>query len=105
MNLTRRALGRPQLPRAGDCVDLSYAIVPAGTGGESLVAMLSALARDCPTRLLSIGLDSRDPRLSMLRARFRPVEHRTRIFDVRWPGGRHAPLPDGRLMYPEIATL
>jgi hypothetical protein len=101
----QRLLRKPSLPRAGDCLDLSYAVLPPGASGRDMIMMLSGLSRTSSTRLLSIGLDARDPRLPVLQAALRPTQYRTRIFHVGWADAGDRELPDDRLMYPEIATL
>lgn len=101
--------GRLPLPRAGQPISQAFVSHLACPDDRpdlflALIDAISAKAYDRGIALLAIGLDDRDPKVNLLRNRYANRIYRTRIYTVAWSGSAVA-MPDGRLMYPEIALL
>jgi len=71
-----------------------------------LVAKLRIFATGRGIEFLTLGFAANNPRLAMLRSKFRCREYRSRIYLVRWQGlGGSASELDGRRLGPEVALL
>jgi len=111
LNFGARCLGQPVLPRIG--TTLSHAFVshvafsPDQTElAESLIHLLRVRAAARGIDYVTLGFDSRDPRLKQLRAALHPREYRSRLYVVHWEDGEAlAQNLDDRLLAPEVALL
>jgi hypothetical protein len=111
INLGAAFLGQPRLPRIGASIShafLSHLVVDPESPHllDCLITLLRGLARDRGIDYLTLGFDSRDPRLAYLRKAFRPREMLSRIYAAHWPDGAIlAHSLDERLLAPEVAIL
>ena len=112
----RLAVVRPVCNAAGRLLRRGVILPPVGvpiqqafaTGVGDPKADIRPVLATAATRgiaAVAIGLDARDPRVPHLRRRHWPFVYRTRLYTVHWPDDPPIDPPDGRLLYPEIATL
>ena len=108
VNIVCRLMGRLGLPPIGRAISQAFVSHMACGPGEcvALIDALAGKAHGAGIEMLAIDLDSRDPRLALLRRKFVTRSYQTRLYMVSWPDcPSQLPPPDGRLMYPEIALL
>jgi hypothetical protein len=103
-----RALS-PILPRAGTIVRNAYASMICVLDDDArvfgrLLREIYSLARARGFQYLLVGLDARDPKLSVARA-YPHYSYPSRLYLARWPGATWHEDPDERLVYVDIATL
>lgn len=109
-NLGAPWFGRAALPRPGEKLRSAYASLLCIAGDEIAVfrALLRELYNLAGERLFShllVGLDSRDPLLSVARE-YPHILYASRLYLAEWPeGGRFYEQLDGRPFYVDIATL
>jgi hypothetical protein len=111
VNFAAGIVGTPRLPAVGSMLAHAFlshfAVAPEKMDAlHELVVKLCALAGGRGIEFLTLGFAANDPRLAMIRARFKRREYRSRIYIVRWPnmGGAASQL-DGRVLQPELALL
>ena len=111
INLASRLIGTTRLPAAGSTLAHAFLspfmLAPNEPDAlAELVVKAGARASERGIEFLTLGLAANDPRLTMLRRRFRRREYRSRIYVVRWPelGGAAREL-DQRYLGPEAAGL
>jgi hypothetical protein len=103
--------GGPRLPAVGNTLAnayVSHLVIPIDETDElaELITELCVMAARRRVEFLTLGFASDDPRLTVLRRRFRAREYRSRLYVVRWPGiGGPAQDLDGRILAPEVALL
>jgi hypothetical protein len=111
LNLAAGVIGTPRLPAVGSVLAHAYlshlAVAPDKPEALiSLIAGLRIIAEAKGIQFLTLGFAASDPRLALLRTRFRSREYRSRIYVVSWPGlGGLARDLDGRCLGPEVALL
>jgi len=111
VNFVTRTIGRPRLPAAGSTLAHAFvshlAVDPEHP--DSLIALVARLRVCAAARgieFLTLGFGAKDPRLGLLRRKFRCREYHSRIYVVSWPGiGSPASKLDGRCLGPEVALL
>jgi hypothetical protein len=110
-NLAATFLGMPRLPEIGAPLSHVYVSHLAASSDqpeltECLVNLLRAADSAHSADYLTIGFDSRDPRLAHLRRAFLGREYVSRIYVVHWEDGAELACKlDERLLAPEVATL
>jgi len=111
VNFAADIIGTPRLPAVGSTLAqafLSHFAIAKGRMDAlpRLVMNLSTLAAERGIEFLTLGFAANDPRLAIIRARFKRREYRSRIYIVRWPnmGGAAGQLDD-RVLQPELALL
>jgi hypothetical protein len=111
VNFTASIIGTPRLPAVGSTLAHAFlshfAVAPERMDVlPELVVKLCALAAERRIEYLTLGFAANDPRLAMIRTRFKRREYRSRIYIVRWPnmGGAAGQL-DHRVLQPELALL
>ena len=111
VNFAAGILGTPRLPAVGSMLAHAFlshfAIAPEKMDTlHELVLKLCALAGERGLEFLTLGFAANDPRLAIIRARFKRREYCSRIYIVRWPnmGGAASQLDD-RVLQPELALL
>src|SRR5258708_5915116 len=111
VNFAARILGGSRLPIAGSTLAHSFVSQLAVEPGRpdaliALVAKLRMIATGRGIEFLTLGFAANDPRLAMLRRKFRCREYRSRIYVVRWQGlGGSASELDGRCLGPDVDLL
>jgi hypothetical protein len=111
LNFISRLAGSPRLPAVGSVLAhsfVSHLAVEPHKEDEliTLIAELRTIAARRGIDVLTLGFDAKDPRLRLLRRKFRCREYSSRLYVVRWPGlGRSARELDGRCLAPEVALL
>lgn len=111
INLAARLLRTPRLPPVG--ATLAHAFVSHLASNlekpEALTALIAQLSGSLVGRgveFLTLGFAANDPRLELLRGKFRGREYRSRIYVVGWPGlGGSVHELDARCLGPEVAAL
>jgi hypothetical protein len=109
-NLSAPWLGRPALPQPGEPLRSVYAALICIAKDDlnvfaALLRQLYNLARARNFEYLLIGLDVRDPLLSVARE-YSHVPYRSRLYLAEWPNGGHLHEQlDQRPAYVDIATL
>jgi hypothetical protein len=111
LNQAGRLLSTPRLPPLGSTMAHAFVSHMATNleKPEAFTALLAHLLESLAGRgieLLTVGFAATDPRLELLRGKWRGREYLSRIYLVRWPdcGGSVREL-DGRCLGPEVATL
>ena len=110
MNLAARLFGTPHLPPPGTVLAHAF-LSPLALALDAtdrlpdLVAELSARAARGGLEFLTLGFAANDPRLALLRARYRCRSYVSRIYRVIWPHDRDPLSLDPRPLLPEIAFL
>lgn len=111
VNFAARILGTTRLPAVGSTLAHAFvshlAVEPENSDALiALVAKLRMLAAGQRIEFLTLGFAANDPRLTLLRRKFKCREYRSRIYIVRWPGlGGSVSELDGRCLGPEVALL
>ena len=111
VNFAASIIGGPRLPAVGSTLAhafLSHFVVAPESMDvlPRLVAKFCAHAAERRVEYLTLGFAANDPRLAMIRARFKRREYRSRIYIVRWPNmGGTADQLDRRILQPELALL
>jgi hypothetical protein len=111
INLGATLLGWPRLPRPGTPIShafISHLAVSRDRPqiAEHLIHSLNGPAHTHKIDYLTLGFDSRDPRLAHIRKIFRPREYISRLYAVHWEDGAAlARTIDNRLLAPEVALL
>lgn len=106
-----RLLGPPPLPPVGTALAQAYVshLAVAPTNPAALLPLLGkigATAAGLGIELLTLGFGANDPRLALVRSRFRCRQYRSRIYLVRWPDRGASPgALDGRPLGLEVALL
>jgi hypothetical protein len=99
----------PILPRAGAIVRSAYASLISVSDDDArvfgrLLRDIYTLARARGVQYLLVGLDARDPKLAVAR-RYPSYSYPSHLYLARWPDATGQEVPDGRLVYVDIATL
>ena len=111
LNLASPVTGAVRLPAVGQMLANAFISHVAITSAEpeTLLGLLEKfrhLAAQRDIGLLTIGFAAEDPRLAILRSRFRAREYHSRLYVVRWPEfGGSADELDERIPAPEVALL
>jgi hypothetical protein len=110
-NIAAWIFGQPSLPRPDTILASAFITQLVAEPGNSapLTELIDLLRRTVARReieFLTIGFASNDPRLEVVRSKFRHREYQTRLYLVRWPefGGPASELDD-RVLAPEVALL
>lgn len=110
-NLFADWTNRVKLPRVGSPIPqafVSHLCLPVDRPEllAPLLGSFTSAARAAGIELLTLGFDSRDPRLAWLCRHFHAQVYHTRIYQVSWPDAKSSFEPaDDRLLYPEVALL
>jgi hypothetical protein len=108
VNLTARILGTPPLPAVGQIIRQAFVSHVAAANPEILPPLLRSLATAASRRgleYLTVGFDSRDPRLQVVRRHFGAREYASRIYAVHWEEDASAQQPADGIVSPEVALL
>jgi hypothetical protein len=111
LNLAGRLLSTPRLPPLGSTMAHAFVSHMAINmeKPEAFTALIAHLLESLAGRgieILTLGCAATDPRLRLLRGKWRGREYLSRIYLVRWPecGGSVREL-DARCLGPEVAAL
>jgi hypothetical protein len=111
LNFGAGIIGKTRLPAVGSTLShaflsqLALATDRTETLGE-IVLKLCSVAKERGIEFLAAGFAANDPRLSLMRGKFRFREYASRIYIVRWPGmGGSARELASRCLSPEVALL
>ena len=93
VNFAAGIIGTPRLPAVGSTLAHAFvshlAVAPEKMDALiELVTKFGALAAERGIEFLTLGFAANDPRLAMIRRKFRCREYRSRIYVVRWPETR-----------------
>lgn len=111
LNVVARLFGTPHLPPIGTALANVFVCHLAIERGdpEALISLIGTMGRSLSGQgieFLTLGFASNDPRLVLLRRKFRCREYSSRIYVVRWPDlGLSVRDLDGRCLGLETALL
>jgi len=111
LNCFARLLGTPRLPPVGTTLAQAFvshlAVDPRKPEAlTTLIQKAKEAGADRGIEFLTLGFGAKDPRLAMLRNKFRCREYLSRIYVVRWPDlGASLRELDGRCLGLEVALL
>lgn len=111
LNCFARVMGAPPLPRVGATLAQAFvshlAVDPRKPEAlTTLIQKAKKAVADRGIEFLTLGFGANDPRLAMLRNKFRCREYLSRIYVVRWPDlGASLRELDGRCLGLEVALL
>lgn len=111
LNLVGSVLAGPQLPRIGSTLANGF-LSPLAVSPDDAQALLAliessrSLAANRGLACLTLGFAGNDPRLEIVRRRFRCREYNNRLFRVRWKEASSTDLTlNDNLILPEVALL
>jgi hypothetical protein len=108
-NLVAGVLGTPSLPAIGQAINLAFASHLATASPELLVPVLRSLQVAVAAQgaeYLTVGFDSRDPRLQIVRRHFKAREYASRLYAVFWEDGTSNAQDFGDALFaPDVALL
>ncbi len=111
LNLTAKLFETPRLPAVGSTLANGYlsplAVVPVNEQYlPDLVETFFLSAVDRGLEFITLGFAADDPRLNVVRKRFRCREYLSRLFQVRWKNeGSNVVNLNDNLIFPEVAWL
>jgi hypothetical protein len=111
LNFGAGILGQARLPAVGSTLShafLSHLALATGRPGPlvEIVRQLCSVAKGRGIEFLTAGFAAHDPRLAVMRGKFRFREYASRIYAVRWAGlGGSACELETRFLAPEAALL
>ncbi len=111
LNVVAQLTRTARLPAVGTVVPQAFlspfACEPGfETAIPPLIEAAFALASPLGAELVTLGLNALDPRLKLIRRRYRPREYQTRLYQVGWAEtSSTALLPPGGPYFPEISLL
>src|SRR6185436_3426189 len=110
INFVGRFAGTVELPAAGSVLasaSVSHlACNPAHPDGlESLINAVTQLGFEKGIQFLIVGFAANDPRLAMMRTGLKTRQYQSRLYAVHWPNQTPFEKLDGRIVFPELASL
>ena len=111
LNLHAKMFDGPQLPAIGSTLAHGFLSPLANSPGNErylsgLIELSLLTAANRGLEFLTLGFSAGDPRLALVRSKFRCREYNSRLFQVLWTGENlKAPVLDGNLIFPEVALL